>query len=184
MIRFKELLDDSRVGSEIREWGANDTETRSVITNYLTQKLIGKQVPLIGERADMTRFWDELHNKALKMGYKTRRMSALVRAECLEVRADQAETEDQLDLMRKLAEAAELAYYSWALECKGMAIRAKVYNGPTIEIVNAYKCAYEALISSYRCAQRAAYYSNVNPSIELEIARIRASLHEALFEAV
>lgn len=112
------------------------------------------------------------------------RMSALVRAQCLEVRADQAEVDDQLGLMRKLAEAAELAYYTWALECKGMAIRAKVYNEPTIEIVTAYECAYEALQSSYRCAQRASYYSHVDPLIGLETARIRGALYETLFGAV
>lgn len=68
--QVQELVSDRHVGAEIREWGPGDTETRSAMANFLTQKLLGRRVPLNGDKEDMPKFWAALHAQAELMGYK------------------------------------------------------------------------------------------------------------------
>lgn len=54
---------------EAKEFGVNDTHTREVLMDELSRILVKRPWPCYGDKVDIDRFVNEVHNAAREMGY-------------------------------------------------------------------------------------------------------------------
>jgi hypothetical protein len=69
--QLDEVLADPSVLSNVKAFGASDTEVRSMIADFLSQKIMGRRWPTYGESEDSLKsFFNEYPGRAAALGYK------------------------------------------------------------------------------------------------------------------